>query len=280
MASRAFRIAVVVFLLAPAFAARAEGKCGDYPVPKGPADELVVTWAIPYPRGAEAGIDGPSIFKKADAALGTSLPPQYTGPKNPTSVRLFGDRALDTVEELVRWEKDYEIEVPHESEKALREYKDHRFRGAIVEHPHVQNNKEYTICTCMLQRGVLVFDGARERLWVRSRFHTTDGKKPRAFEPGSGWWFRFDSKTIWFPLRLNALQKERAWMVLDVFAPRQFKDIKAAKWGLDVVEVKRTARPVKLFNNEPPYHGVRLFRAFKVGEAVADLDVDPADVLQ
>ena len=96
-------------------------------------------------------------------------------------------------------------------------------RGAMVEHPTV-SPVGYSLCTCVLQRGVVVYypGNQQEDLYVRSHFASANPaqKTFEIFAPRGGYWFSFKRDKIWFPLRLNKLLKEQAWMVLDILTPK------------------------------------------------------------
>jgi hypothetical protein len=278
-------------MLAPAFAARAEGKCGDDPVQYGPGRMLVVTWTLPYPKKALVRMSGRSVFDDVDAKLGAPSPKGYQAPK-PTEVTLFNDTDLAGVDAFVEWETrtlGFDPTTLPEWSKAkakLEEYvppgdekkRDYALRGGLVEHPALADPKGFSVCTCILQRGVLILDGDQEDLWVRATFQTSkkDDARKFTFMPRDGWWFSFKSSSMWFPLRLNELQTERSWLVLDLLVPtpREFKGPVA--WGNGLEEIKRGQ--VQLFGKT--YNAVRLHREFAPRTSVPDVRIDPKAVLK
>jgi hypothetical protein len=273
---------VIVAMAGMPFLARGEGKCGDDPVPYGPGGKLVVTWAIPYPENSFVRFTGEDVFNEMDRQLGlSSFPAGYPNKyRNPKPVGFFNDTELLTANDTKNWEKRFGIDVPPASLAALDEYVQgtggvsgkHHIRGALVEHPPVIP-AGYSICSCVLQRGVIVYDPAskQEDLYVRSHFSSVKNAQTfESFAPSGGYWFSFTRSRIWFPLRLNKLLKEQAWMVVDVLTPKG-RPIPASAIVKPYSAVKRQL--VKLFNKD--WEAVRVVASFQPGQAAADFELTP-----
>lgn len=272
----ASRFVIAVAMACLPLLARGEGKCDDDPVPYGPAGKLMVTWSIPYPEGSLVRFCGEEVFNTVDQQLGLSSFPEGYPEKyrNPKPVDFFNDTELLTASDLKNWQGRFQITMPPESVAAFDEYVrgKHHIRAALVEHPPV-TPAGYGICSCVLQRGVIVYDpgSKQEDLYVRSHFSSL--KDPRTFEvfaPRGGYWFSFRRDKIWFPLRLNKLLKEQAWMVLDILTPKG-KPLPAAAIQAPYTVAKRG--PVKLFNRD--YEAVRVLATFQPGKAAPDLELAP-----
>lgn len=254
--------------------ARAEGKCDDDPVPYGPGNKLVVTWSIPHPQGALVRQTGEDVFNQVDQQLGlSSFHPSYPAKyRNPKLVDIYNEAELLTADDLKAWQKRFGNTVPPESYAAFDEYVKggHHIRGVLVEHPMV-SPAGYALCSCVLQRGVVIYNpsGKQEDLFVRSHFSSVkDAKTFENFAPREGFWFSFRRDKIWFPLRLNKLLKEQAWMVLDILTPKG-KPLPAGAIKPPYTEAKRG--PVKLLGQD--YEAVRVLGTFQPGQAVADLEI-------
>ncbi len=258
----------------------AEGKCDDDPMPYGPGNKLVITWAIPYPAGALVKFTGEEIFNQVDQQLGLPwFPPGYPDKyKNPKMLELFNDTDFGSTDELKTWQKTIlKIDMPPATVTAFGDYvrESHRIRGALVEHPAVPAG--YSICSCVLQRGVVIYWGdGQQDLYVRSHFSTTNPttKAFEVFAPRGGFWFSFrrPNKKIWFPLRLNKLLKDQAWMVLDVLTPKGKPLPASAVPG--AYKVQKQGQ-VKLFTPPQDFEAVRVLGTFQPGQAVADLEIAP-----
>lgn len=279
------RFVIVLAMATLPLLASAEGKCDDDPVEYGPNKQLVVAWAIPYPQGALVRITDELVFDQVDKQLGpekypSDFPAKY---RNPKPVNHFNDTELLTGADLKKWEDRFNtIQMPQTTVDAFDDYVRQRniIRAALVEHPKV-NPSGYSLCSCVLQRGVIVYypGNKQEDLYVRSYFSSTkmDGERKGPFEvfaPRGGWWFSFTRDRIWFPLRLNRLLKEDAWMVLDILTPKgkplaKIKDAVNAKWSYR--EAKRATAPVKLFGQE--FEAVRVMGKFEKGNAATDLEI-------
>ena len=260
--------------------ALAEGKCDDDPMPYGPANKLVITWAIPYPGDALVKLTGEEIFNQVDQQLGLpwfhpGYPDKY---KNPKMVEIFNDTDFDTTDRLKAWQKQIlKIDMADGTVAAFGQYvqEKHRIRGALVEHPPVPSG--YSICSCVLQRGVAIYWGdGQEDLYVRSHLSTTNPttKAFEVFAPRGGYWFSFKraNKKIWFPLRLNRLLKEQAWMVLDILTPKG-KPLAANAIPAPYTVAKKGQ--VRLFTPPQDFEAVRVLGTFQPAQPVADLEITP-----
>lgn len=271
------RFVMLVALAGLPLLARGEGKCDDDPVEFGPAGQLVVTWSIPHPQGALVRFTGEEVFNEVDRQLGlSSFHPDYPAKyKNPKSVNFFNDTELTSADALKSWQARFKIAMPAESVAAFDEYVrgGHHLRGALVEHPRV-SPVGYSICSCVLQRGVAVYypGSKQEDLYVRSHFASANPaqKTFEIFAPRGGYWFSFKRDKIWFPLRLNKLLKEQAWMVLDILTPKG-KPLPAGAVPAPYKVAKQGQ--VKLFNQD--FEATRVLGTFEPGKAVADLELSP-----
>lgn len=274
-----FVIAVAVACLP--LLANAEGKCDDDPVPFGPAGKLVVSWTVPYPKDALVKFTGEDIFNQVDQALQLpQYPPGYPATyQNPKLVDLFNDTRVASDADLMGWKDLLQLPMPPQ---ALAAFRDHlrtlHIRGAMVEHPPV-TPAGYSLCTCVLQRGVVVYypGNRQEDLYVRSHFASTNPatKASEVFAPRGGYWFSFKRDKIWFPVRLNQLLKEKAWMVLDVLTPRG-KPLKGDAIPAAYTVAKRAQ--VKVLNQD--FEAIRLLAtfdpaAYEPGKPLADLEIAP-----
>lgn len=268
------RLVVAVAMASLPLLARAEGKCDDDPVQYGPAGQLVVTWAIPYPKDALVKITDVAVFNQVDQQLGLdwfplSYPAKY---KNPKLVNYFNDTELHTAVDLKNWEA-FQSTMPATTVAAFDDYvkQGHYIRAALVEHPKV-NPTGYSLCTCVLQRGVVIYypGNKQEDLYVRSHFSSTNPaqKAFEVFAPNGGWWFSFKRDKIWFPVRLNRLLQEDAWMVLDILTPKG-KLLPTGAIKPPYSEVKRGR--VTLFGQE--FEAVRVLGTFQKGNAATDLEI-------
>jgi len=261
--------------------ARGEGKCDDDPVPFGPAGKLVVAWSIPYPKDALVRVCGEDVFNQVDRALELSpyppgYPPRY---QNPKLVELFNDTRVASDADLASWKALLRLPMPTEAEAAFRDHlRDHHIRGAMVEHPPVIP-AGYSLCTCVLQRGVIVYypGNQQEDLYVRSHFSSTNPAKSASeiFAPRGGYWFSFKRDKIWFPVRLNRLLKEKAWMVLDILTPKG-KPLKAAAIPAPYTVAKQAR--VRVLNQD--FEAIRLLATFDPAtfdpaRPLADLEIAP-----
>lgn len=277
---RASRLVILMAMASLPLLAGAEGKCDDDPVPFGPAGKLVVAWSIPYPKDALVKVVGEEIFNQVDQALQLpQYPPGYPARyQNPKPVEIYNDTRVASEAELAGWKDLLKLPMPAKAESAFREHlKDFHLRGAMVEHPPVAP-AGYSLCTCVLQRGVVVYypGNQQEDLYVRSHFSSTHpAKGSEVFAPRGGYWFSFKRDKIWFPVRLNRLLQEKAWMVLDVLTPRG-KPVKAEAIPAAYTVAKRAQ--VRVLNQD--FEAVRLLATFDPAtfdpqKPVVDLEIAP-----
>jgi hypothetical protein len=275
--------------------ARAEGKCNDDPFPLKDGT-LAVAWTIPVPAAATVAIDPypNSLMQKLDAdfpAEPEGFPPsystnvqqmQYADPSNypisaqppPAKVEKLGDEGKQD-----KWLKDLKLvgrdpgAVP--ITKKYFEGNKHVLFGVVLGHPPaVDKGRDFKLCTCILQRAVVVWDDKdkKEYLWVRSRFRSgkPDGKHWVTFEPADPIQFTFDSPNdIWFPLQYNeALPDPPAFLALDVVT-RKALSIGDVPQGFVVENLGQV--PYKGEN----WYAARLRKRFEKRERQADLSIKP-----
>lgn len=284
--------------LGAAGVARAEGKCNDDPVKKGPNGELVVGWMLPEPKGATVhptGV-GQDPFAEVDAQITScqvagapvdcAKPRGYPFTAEPTPVALFatGAKVFRVEPALNEWSKFAHpgADMPPGARAAMRRElgAGNEIRSVYVEHPAVDPAEGQSVCNCALQRGVVVWDRGREDLFVRSTFYTEKptGADPRLFVPRQGWEISFARpSSLWFPVRLNSLLRyadpahprpeDGAWAVVDVLTP--------ARVGSDCTfapftRVAETSGPTVAFRGKK-YWAVRLHAAFTPGQDLQDV---------
>lgn len=183
---------------------------------------LVATWVVPTPSNARITYDDGSIFADVDRVKGTSMPERF--PEKYTrslkSVDLFNASMAWDNQELTRWQSRHGIEMKKGPLAVFGDYikSDHAIFSTLIEHPKVKNPKLYTKCSIVLQRGVIVFTGSRETLYLRSYFHSSnDNGEYVNFVPKGGIKMSFPADAIWYPLSLTSeIEEPASYLVLDV----------------------------------------------------------------
>ena len=214
----ALSVCVVWLIQAPAYA---DWKCGDAPFAFNQKD-LIVTWVGPMPAQGKVSFTDGKIFREMAEVAGPEIP-KYFPEKYVRGLRdvdIFNASMSWTVEELTRLQKRYEIPMEQEPINIFKEYisSGHTIISVLVEHPKVIDPSRYLACSVVLQRGVIVYDGGQETLFLRSYFHSAkDPENFVNFVPRGGIKVTFSSDTIWFPLKLTKVIFEPAsYVVLDI----------------------------------------------------------------
>lgn len=153
------------------------------------------------------------------------FPAKYT--KDLKRVGLFNASMSWDIQQLVRWEERHGIQMEKEPSAIFEDYlrTNHVIFSTLVEHPKVNDAARYTACSVVLQRGVIVYGSPRERLFLRSYFHSAkDSENFANFVPRGGIEISFASDTIWFPLELTrVIQEPASYVVLDILTPKPFR---------------------------------------------------------
>ena len=212
--------------------AAAEGKCDDDPfwVNAG-RTKLGVTWTIPVPDGT-AGVDQTSTLMADLDARAPVEPPDFPAEyaanvwktDYPDGPAVNGKpEKLDTPAKHGAFLNRFGLKRDPAASPITDDYfnKGRVFFGAVVGHPPIPSPVGYELCTCILQRAVLLWDdkARTEHLWLRSRFRSAkkDKRNWANFEPAAPVKVVFPSATIWFPLAYNrVLPESPAFLVLDV----------------------------------------------------------------
>ncbi|MFI1829644.1 hypothetical protein ACH41E_24845 [Streptomyces sp. NPDC020412] len=209
--------------------AYADLKCGDAPMYFDGG--LVVTWSGPAPAEARVKLGNGEIFERVEQVTGPGIPDAY--PKkyldNLRASDVFNASTAWTTEELVRWQERHGIEMER---AALAVYEDYLSKGntifmALVDHPAVAEPAAYVACSLVLQRAVVVYNGGREELFLRSYFHSArdDSSEYVNFAPSGSVHYSFKTDAAWFPLELTRFIAEPAsYVELDVVTPEDFDE--------------------------------------------------------
>lgn len=207
----------------------ADLKCGDAPMHFD--DGLVVTWAGPAPKEARVKLGNGDIFERVEQVTGTGIPAGY--PKkyleNLRTSEVFNASMAWTPDELVRWQERHGIEMEPEAMSVFESYLSdgHRIFMALVDHPSVDDPGSFVACSLVLQRAVIVYNGRREELFLRSYFHSArnDSSQSVNFVPGGSVHYSFKTDSAWFPLELTRLISEPAsYVELDIVTPEEFDE--------------------------------------------------------
>jgi hypothetical protein len=216
---------MVAGALALATPAYADLKCGDAPFAFG-QDDLVVTWIGPVPKSAKVRYVDDEIFTIFERQMGpeipAALPEKYR--KDLRRVDLSNAQISSSVDEAASWLKRYGIALEAGPAGTFRNYinRGNLIYSTLIDHPPVFNFVDFAFCSIILQRGIIVMSEGTETLYLRSYFHSTDGKGTAVnFAPKGGLKISFPSKTAWFPLELTKhIFEPSAHVVLDVVTPQ------------------------------------------------------------
>ena len=195
-------------------------------MPFGPKG-LVVTLSLPVPADARVTYANPDVFAAVNRVMGPEIPKDF--PKkystNLQRVDLFNERVSFDIDEFVRWQKRYNVEMKKDF---LSVFGGAFNRGqlvasTLVEHPPVAHPERFEdACSVVLQRAVLVSDPERETFFLRSYLHSVEpGGAAANFVPRGGFQVSFPSRTVWFPLELTTgISEPVAYVVLDVLSAK------------------------------------------------------------
>ncbi|PPQ14554.1 hypothetical protein CV770_36360 [Bradyrhizobium sp. AC87j1] len=225
---RAFCGLFVLGIMSLATPTYADYKCGDAPYAFAEED-LVDVWIGPVPRGARIRYAEDEIFRQFERHVGpeipNELPEKYR--REVQHVELSNAQISTSVNEASEWLKRYGVALEEGPAKVFRSYIDrgHYIFSTLIEHPPVPNARDFVACSIILQRGIIVMNDDQETLYLRSYFHSTDGKGAAVnFAPNGGLQMTFPSKVAWFPLELTKFITEpAAFVVLDVATPKPVK---------------------------------------------------------
>ncbi|WP_030194769.1 hypothetical protein [Streptomyces sp. NRRL S-87] len=241
----------------------ADLKCGDAPMHFD--DGLVVTWAGPAPEEARVKLGNGDIFTQVEQVTGSGIPAAYPEKylENLRTSEVFNASMAWTSDELVRWQERHGIEMEPEAMSVFQNYLDtgHRILMTLVDHPNVSDPGSFVACSLVLQRAVIVYNGRRQDLFLRSYFHSarTDSSEYVNFAPGGSVHYSFKTDTAWFPLELTRLISEPAsYVELDIVTPEEFDEAL-----LPAPFSGRTSGPVLL--GDVKYQVRRASAVFKVG---------------
>ncbi|MFH8694488.1 hypothetical protein [Streptomyces chartreusis] len=207
----------------------ADLKCGDAPMHFD--DGLVVTWAGPAPEEARVKVGNGDIFERVEQVTGTGIPAGYPEKylDNLRTSEVFNASMAWTPDELVRWQERHGIEMEPEAMSVFESYLNngHRIFMTLVDHPSVSDPGSFVACSLVLQRAVIVYNGRRQDLFLRSYFHSarTDSSEYVNFVPGGSVHYSFKTDSVWFPLELTRLISEPAsYVELDIVTPEEFDE--------------------------------------------------------
>ncbi|MFD5431750.1 hypothetical protein ACFWJ4_06170 [Kitasatospora sp. NPDC127067] len=219
-------IGLMVRFSRPAYA---DLKCGDAPMYFDGG--LVVTWSGPAPKEARVRVANGDIFERVEQATGPGIPSDYPEKylKNLRTSEVFNACTAWTPDELVRWQGRHGIEMEPE---ALSVYDSYLKDGntifmALVDHPSVTDPGSFVACSLVLQRAVIVYNGGRQDLFLRSYFHSAreDSSEFVNFAPGGSVHYSFKTDTVWFPLELTRFISEPAsYVELDIVTSEGFDE--------------------------------------------------------
>jgi len=222
----------VIMSFAVASPALADLKCGDgkrsSPFAFRP-NELVTTWAGPIPQKAKVKITTSTPFDVASRSLGPEFPSGYPAKylQNLKQVDIFNQTIAVGTQQLIDVQKRHGM-IIDASDDALPIFEkyakaNHDFIFVLVQHPATASpSAGFTSCSVVLQRGVIEYADGNQTLYLRSYFHSTNGKGEFVnFTPKGGLEISFASPDIWFPLSLTKVIPEPAsFVVLDILTPR------------------------------------------------------------
>lgn len=268
-------IVLVGFMVRFSRPAYADLKCGDAPMYFD--DGLVVTWAGPAPKEARVRLGNGEIFERVEQVTGRGIPSDYPEKylKNLRTSEVFNASMAWTPDELVRWQERHGIEMEPEAMSVFESYLDNgnTIFMALVDHPSVSDPGSFEACSLVLQRAVIVFNGGREDLFLRSYFHSarTDSSEFVNFAPAGNVHYSFKTDAAWFPLELTRFISEPASHVeLDIVTPEGFTE--------DLLPAPFSAKESGLvLLGDVKYHVTRASAVIRVGdqlEAIPDFRLE------
>jgi hypothetical protein len=213
----------------PAFA---DLKCGDgrmhAPFAFG-EDDLAVTWIGPVPKNAKVRAVDEEVFRTLERQIGPEIPAGFPDKylKDLQRMELANAQMSTNLPDAAAWLKRYGVEMQEGPSKMLQGYIDrgHNIFSTLIDHPAVANAGDVRACSIVLQRGIIVMGEGYETLYLRSYFHSSDGKGSEVnFAPKGGLKISFPSKSVWFPLELTKyIFEPSAHVVLDILTPHAAK---------------------------------------------------------
>jgi len=223
-----------------------------------------VTLSVPVPQDARVTYASPDIFVAVERVMGPEIPANF--PKkysaNLQRVDMFNARISLDVDEFVRWQKHFNVEMKKEFLSVFEK----TFGGGqlvastLVEHPSVSHPEHYEdACSVVLQRAVIVSNPAEEIIFFRSYLHSAEdsGGAAANFVPRGGFQVSFPSRSVWFPLELTTgISEPTAYVVLDILSSRP----------LNVKELPSPFRVAK--TGKMTYAG----KSYEVSRVTAELD--------
>ena len=127
----------------------------------------------------------------------------------------------------MRWHKRFSDELAPKADEILTGYLERGFNIAVtlLEFPNVPNPARFAACNVILQRAILVEEGRRQTLLLRSYLSSAADEKTFVnFVPAGGIEMTFPAMSLWFPLELTSLNTEPESIVsLDVLTQRRFE---------------------------------------------------------
>ena len=287
--TRLSRFVIVAAVACLPLLARAEGKCNDDPFDLN--GKLAVAWTIPLPDGDVPTFEppgtqaNPTLMEQLDQVKKiepSDFPPDYDVapwrfpyPDYPSPGSKKFEKFNDETSHAAWLQKLKLPQDPNAVPISQQYVKDQRrLFGFAVTHPEVPDKKGYDLCTCILQRAVLLWDDVnqKEYVWLRSRFRSArkDGKGSTIFEPNAAIKFGFSSPRIWFPLAYNhVLPQPPAFLVLDIVTKKKLPLVNEySNEDLGQISYQLGATP-------QTWNVTRLRRRFDRGTNPADLSILP-----
>ena len=208
--------------------AQADLKCGDAPYAFAEGD-LVDAWIGPIPKDARVRYVDGQIFEALERQTlrdtADELAKNYR--EGLKYVGLANAQISTSVDAAAEWLKRYNITLEYGPAKTFQGYIDrgHYIFSTLIEHPAVANFEEFIQCSIVLQWGIIVMNEGQETLYLRSYFHSTDGKGNFVnFAPRGGLQISFPSEAAWFPLELTKyISEPSAQVIIDVVTPSATK---------------------------------------------------------
>lgn len=258
------------------------GACGWRPSggegnPRLDGRTLAVAWTIPVPASAVSSIDSaPSLMNELDARFPvepSGFPAEYASnvwrvsyPGHPDTNRKITNAATHKA-----WLEKFGLAEGPVAASITARYlaANHMLFGVLLQHPPVPDKTGYELCTCILQRAVLLWDKKQEQLWFGTRFRSAkkDKRNWTNFEPADPIKFTFASPKIWFPLAYNeVLPEPPAFLVLDVVTAKPIDRSKVPS-GFTIEDLGQVGYDGRTWAVS------RLRRRYEKGERPADLSM-------
>lgn len=263
-------LAVIAAALLSPGTARPDGKCGDAPH-RLASGRLVVTWVTPIPAGAAVQQVGNEVFQ----LLGSDDHPQLLAKyrQKRKAATLQDSFVASSLPELQQWEAGFGITPEPEPARLLSAYftRGYRVYGTLVEHPDVPEARRpaYTICSCTLQRALIVWDAGQERIYVRSWFHSAAGPgEAHNFAPAGGLLVSYPAPDrITLPLGFSEVTAEpNSYPVTEILTKKPLN----TSW---IPSRWKVAKLPPVSFEGATWQAVRLTARMNRGEVTPDLDI-------